>query len=61
MVCIKQDFTAAFQTTKDGDIETTEFHVGDEVTLLQTWEHFYLIKDQNGHLYNIRKTYLEVP
>ena len=28
---------------------------GDEVEILETWEHHYLIKDDDGHYYNVPK------
>lgn len=59
MATVKTAFTAKFQTTKDGDIEETSFGAGDSVTIVQTWDRFYLIKDDNGHYYNVPKANIE--
>lgn len=55
MATIKEDITAKYQTVKDGDIEETAFSVGDEVTIVQTWSQFFLVKDDEGHFYNLPK------
>lgn len=59
MAKIKENVTLKLVTTKDGDVEEMSFLKGDEVTLVKTWNHFYLIKDKNGHYYNIRKEKLD--
>jgi hypothetical protein len=55
MATIKEDISLKFQTTKDGDIEETSFSSGDEVDVVSTWDAYYLIKDKDGHFYNIPK------
>lgn len=59
MATVKSDFAAKFQTTKDGDIEETQFKRGDEVSLVQTWDQFVLIRDAHGHFYNVPKDKIE--
>jgi hypothetical protein len=59
MATVKQDFTAKFQTSKDTDMEETAFHAGDTVTVVQTWDKFFLIKDENNHYYNVGKDNIE--
>ena len=59
MATIKEDITLKFITTKDGDLEETNFSGGDEVEVLETWETHYLIKDDEGHHYNIPKDKLD--
>ena len=43
------------ETTVDGDMEETSFSSGDEVEVVQKWDEapFVLIKDDDGHFYNI--------
>jgi len=55
MASIKEDITLKYQTTKDGDIEETSFSSGDSVDIVQKWDKapFVLIKDDDGHFYNI--------
>ena len=59
MAIIKEDITLKFATTKDSDIEETAFSSGDEVDLIETWEHHILIRDDDGHFYNIPKDKLD--
>jgi hypothetical protein len=59
MATIKEDVTLKFQTTKDGDMEETTFSTGDSVDVVSTWDNFYLIKDKDGHFYNIPKSKLD--
>jgi hypothetical protein len=59
MATFKEDFTAKYQTTKDADIEETTFSTGDSVKLVQTWDDYVLIKDDDGHFYNIPKDKIE--
>lgn len=59
MATIKHDLTVKFQTTKDGDVEQTHFKAGDAVTVVQIWERFVLIKDDEGHFYNVPKDAVE--
>lgn len=55
MATVKSDFSAKFQTNTDADIEATQFTSGEEVTVVQTWDNFFLIKDNDGHFYNVAK------
>lgn len=55
MATMHRDLSAKFQTTKDGDIEQTHFKAGDAVTVVQIWDRFVLIKDAEGHFYNVPK------
>ena len=55
MATFNEDITLKLGTTKDGDIEETEFSSGDEVEILETWSNHYLIKDDDGHYYNVTK------
>ena len=61
MATVKEDITLKYQTTKDGDIEETSFSAGDDVEMVQSWDNadFCLIKDDDGHFYNIPKDKLD--
>ncbi len=59
MATFNEDITLKFVTTKDSDIEETEFSSGDEVEILETWDHHFLIKDDEGHYYNVPKDKLD--
>ena len=49
------DFTAKLLTTKDGEIEDISFSAGDALTIIKEWQHHYLVKDSDGHFYNLTK------
>lgn len=55
MATLSRDITVKFQTTKDGDVEETHFRTGDSIAIVQEWTHFFLIKDADGHFYNVPK------
>ena len=59
MATINEDITLKFVTTKDADIEETAFSSGDEVEILETWDDYFLIKDDDGHYYNVPKEKLD--
>ena len=59
MATIKEDITLKLQAVKDGDIEDISFSEGDSVELIQTWDEYYLIKDDDGHFFNIPKDKLD--
>ena len=37
------------------DVEEVEFSEGDELSVLQEWEHAYLAKSSDGKLFNVKK------
>lgn len=55
MASIKEDITLKLQTTVDGEIEENNFSAGTEVEVVQEWGEagYTLIKDDDGHFYNI--------
>jgi hypothetical protein len=57
---VKVDFTAILLLNKHADPEPVHFKVGDALSLMQTWNHFYLVKDAEGHFYNVSKDKLDV-
>jgi hypothetical protein len=59
MAQFKSDFVAKFRTTLDEDVEETAFVIGDEVRLMAKWQRHYLVKDDEGHFYNIPREFIE--
>ena len=55
MATVNADITLKYQTTKDGDVEETSFASGDEIEVVSSWGKHHLIKDDDGHYYNIPK------
>lgn len=55
MATIKEDITLKLHTTVDSDIEETSFSSGDDVEVVERWDDagYVLIKDDDGHFYNI--------
>lgn len=53
MATIARTLTAKLRPNKDSDIEEIILNEGDDVKLVQKWEHFYLIKDNEGHFINL--------
>lgn len=58
MATIKEDIVLKYQVTKDGDVVDTSFAQGDKVDVISKWTNHYLIKDGDGHFYNIPKAHL---
>ena len=59
MARLNSDFVARYQTTLDEEVEETAFEAGDEVRIMATWKHHYLVKDNEGHFYNIPRQLIE--
>jgi hypothetical protein len=55
MATFKQDVTLKFITNKRGEMEETAFKAGQDIQVVQVWDRFYLVKDKNGHFYNVHK------
>lgn len=55
MATIARKIEAGLRTNKDSEVETVSFDAGDEVDVVKTWDHFYLVKDAEGHFYNLPK------
>jgi len=51
--------TLKLQTNKQADIETRELQAGDVVTITHTFEAVVLIRDAEGHYYNVPKDKIE--
>jgi len=59
MATVKEDLVVKYQTTTDGDVEETELSAGDELYVVKEWERHYLVRDDDGHYYNIEKDKLD--
>ena len=59
MATIKEEVTLKFITTKDGDMEEKSFAAGEAIEIMETWDEHYLIKDDDGHLFNVQKSFVE--
>ncbi len=60
MATVKDDFVAALLLNKHAELEQVQFQAGQDVEVMQTWDRFYLIKDADGHLFNVPKHNLDV-
>lgn len=59
MAKFKTESTLKFQTTKDGEIETSTFAAGAEVKIVQEWGNSFLVRASDGHYYNVPKEQIE--
>lgn len=59
MAKLKTDVTLKLQTTQGGDLEEKRFQAGDEVHVAKEWLHHYLVRDADGHYYNVKKELIE--
>ena len=55
MAKILRSLTAGLLTNTTADVEQVPFAEGDEVEIIKEWDHFWLVKDQSGHFYNLPK------
>jgi hypothetical protein len=59
MAKFKVESTLKFQTTKDGDIESSTFKAGTDVKIVQEWGNRFLVRASDGHYYNVPKEQIE--
>jgi hypothetical protein len=59
MAKVKSDVTMKFVTTKDGDVEDTQFKAGDEVHVVKEWQSHYLVRGADGHYYTFTKNLID--
>ncbi len=59
MARCKTDLTLKLQLNKQAEIETRELKAGDPVTISQAFAAVYLIRDAEGHYYNVPKEKIE--
>jgi hypothetical protein len=60
MATVKHDFVADLLLNKHAELEHIQFKAGQSVDIMQTWDRSYLIKDADGHFYNVGKDKLDV-
>ena len=58
-VILKSDSTLRHQSNLGEEVAEVPFAAGKEFTVLKEWEHAYLIKDEDGKLFNLPKTLVE--
>ena len=55
MASITKPLTLKHQSNLSEDVEEVSFAPGDEVTVLKEWNGFYLVKNDDGKLFNVPK------
>ena len=58
-VKIKDACTLKAQANLGEEVEDIEFSSGDELTVLKEWANAYLVKNDDGKLFNIQKEQVE--
>lgn len=58
-VKIKDDCTLKAQANLGEEVEPVEFSSGDELSVLKEWASFYLVKNDDGKIFNIKKELVE--
>jgi hypothetical protein len=53
---MKEACTLKAQANLGEEIEEVEFDAGDELTVLKEWANHYLVKDDDGKIFNIEKS-----
>ena len=54
-ITMKADATLRFQSNLGEEVQEVELSAGDELAVLQEWETAWLVKDADGHLFNVKK------
>ena len=55
MASITKPIQLKHQSNLSEDVEEVAFAPGDEVTLLKEWDRSYLVKNDDGKLFNVPK------
>jgi hypothetical protein len=55
MATFKQALTLKHQSNLSEDVEEVRFEAGEEVTVLKEWDGRYLVKSDDGKLFNVAK------
>ena len=55
MASITKPLTLKHQSNLSEDVEEISFAPGDEITVLKEWNGFYLVKNDDGKLFNVAK------
>jgi hypothetical protein len=56
---MKKAGTLKHQPNLGEEVEDVEIDAGEELTVLQEWESFYLVKNSDGRLFNVEKDLVE--
>lgn len=59
MATLKHAITLKHQSNLGEDVEDVTFEPGTEVEVLQEWERHWLVKDDEGRLFNVPKDAIE--
>ena len=59
MATINKDVTLKHQSNLGEDVEEVAFASGTEVTILKEWAESYLVKNDDGQLFNVPKADLD--
>ena len=54
-ITIKNTTVLKHQANVGEDVADVEFAAGTELQVLQTWTESYLVKDDDGRLFNVKK------
>jgi hypothetical protein len=55
MASLTKALTLKHQSNLSEDVEEISFSAGDEVTVLKEWDRSYLVKNDDGKLFNVPK------
>ena len=58
-VQLKEAVTLKAQANLGEEVEDVECAAGDELTVLKEWAHHYLVRDNDGKLFNVRKDLIQ--
>ncbi len=58
-ITLKENCTLKYQANLGEEIEEIAFEAGQELSVLKTWETAYLVKDEDGKLFNVKKELVE--
>ncbi len=56
---LKQPTTLKHHSNLGEEVEDIQFEAGQDLTVLKEWEKAYLVKDDDGKLFNVKKELVE--
>jgi hypothetical protein len=56
---VREDITLKHQSNLGEESEDVDFSAGDELTVLQEWDEAWLVKNDAGQFFNVRKELAE--
>ena len=54
-VKVKEALTLKAQANLGEEVEEVDFGAGDELTILKEWKRHFLVRDDDGKLFNVEK------